>query len=346
LAVRCSALPRSRSARLRTPASQKYFASRSRGSCRCQRAAPPSARTTAAQPSDAPRIPGDNVPRLSLSPATPSPKPHPCSSSLARITHRDVLWLRSVRVGGSSMSPEFPPDLMVLDFRYQGGDLLGTAHVVELEDRARNRNEKLRVSWNATTAPADFSPVCNGVVFVANQPASFGRQYDAKPDVLGKDHYGWRYPSESDLMMVLIFPPGYAPKNCEPTPLRSKEFQGRVAAYWLFAARSGEVKWVLTRSRVSPARSAIRINRKAPRQPSMMTRAVNVEDVTGGERKWPRADKIALVSLGLTAIGSAATVVALLAIPIAAIRIAPPSPTYGASNCRPNRTAQYALVTI
>jgi hypothetical protein len=193
------------------------------------------------------------------------------------------------------MSPEFPADLMVLDLHSEGDTLIGKVYIVERDAEARQQNERLRVSWNARTAPTDFFPVANGVVFVANRPTTLRRDYEAPPDILGEGLYAWRYPTNSDLMMVLIFPDGYAPDDCTPSPLRAKEFRGRVAAFWKFGAESVEVQWGLRRLEVDAAGEAIRINKNAALQTNMVVGALNVEDMTDGRSRWPRADVLALM---------------------------------------------------
>jgi hypothetical protein len=115
------------------------------------------------------------------------------------------------------MSPEFPADLMVLDLRFQGDDLVGKVYVIERDAEARQQNERLRVSWNARTAPGDFFSVADGAVFVANRPTTLRRDYEALPDILGEGCYAWRYPTDADLMMVLVFPDGYVPMIANPS---------------------------------------------------------------------------------------------------------------------------------
>jgi hypothetical protein len=209
------------------------------------------------------------------------------------------------------MSPEFPADLMVLDLRFHGNDLVGEVYVIERDAEARQQNERLRVSWNARTAPGDSFSVAGGAVFVANRPTTLRRDYEALPDILGEGRYAWRYPTDSDLMMVLVFPDGYVPDDCRPFPLRAKELRGRVAAFWKFGAESGEVQWALRRSEVDAAREAIRINKNATKQKNMVVGALSVEDTTDGRSRWPRSDVLALVGILVTAVGSVAAVFAI-----------------------------------
>jgi len=209
------------------------------------------------------------------------------------------------------MSPEFPADLMVLDLRFQRDDVVGKVSVIERDAEARQQNERLRVSWNARTAPGDSFSVADGAVFVANRPTTLRRDYEATPDILGEGRYAWRYTTDSDLMMVLVFPDGYVPDDCQPFPLRAKELRGRVVAFWKFGAENGEVQWALRRSVADAAREAIRINKNAAKQKNMVVGALNVEDVTDGRSRWPRSDVLALIGILVTALGSVAAVVAI-----------------------------------
>ena len=154
------------------------------------------------------------------------------------------------------MAPEFAPDLSVLELRFEHGELVGSLHCVERIERSG----PLHVTWNATAVPDGFFPVAGCVVYVANTPKSFLLpSYDIRPDLYGNDRYGWPFNRGTDQMMVIVFPKGYVPRDCAPRPLRARELDGRIAAYW----KAEEVQWTMIPLQSNVAEEVIRINREA-----------------------------------------------------------------------------------
>jgi hypothetical protein len=178
------------------------------------------------------------------------------------------------------MAPEFPIDLIVLDLRFDNGELVGSVHRIERDDNARK--QRLRVTWNVTSAPNGFFPIAGGAVYVAKDPPSeLLPSYDIKPDALGKERHGWSFNTHTntELMLVLVFPDGYAPKNIVPHPERAWEFEGRVVAYWISVSGNAEVEWTLEPLQ-SVAKEVIQINQKAVRNPHPSIGTLDLEGRT------------------------------------------------------------------
>jgi hypothetical protein len=174
------------------------------------------------------------------------------------------------------MAPEFPVDLIVVDMRFEGGELIGQCYFVERQ--AEGRDERLHVTWNADAPPKDFYPIAGGAISVANKPTTTLLDYEVKPDAIGNGRYAWMYNTLSDLMMVLVFPEGYVPDDCKPYPVRAKTFKGRVVAYWRFGEDGAEVRWTMRQSQIDLAHEVIRINERAVRRPNRTIGAVTVDE--------------------------------------------------------------------
>jgi hypothetical protein len=166
------------------------------------------------------------------------------------------------------MAPEFPIDLMVLALRFEKGELIGSIHCIERGASARD--QRLRVTWNVTAPPDGFYPVAGGAVYVATTPETMQFPiYDAKLDALGNDRYGGSYNTGTELMMVIVFPEGYAPQDSAPHPERAWTFDRRLVAYWKFDRDRAEVMWTIKPS-PSVEKEVIQVNRKhaqLPRRP-------------------------------------------------------------------------------
>lgn len=142
------------------------------------------------------------------------------------------------------MAPETPVDLVVVNLTMVNNSE-AKVEGFERSEKARETGDRIGVLWSANAAPRGFSAAGDGVVYVSPN-ATPPLTYDATPDVI-KGGYEWVYNTQSDLMMVLVFPAGYVPTKFEPYPARAKVFKGdRVAAYWLFDERSrAEVRWTM-----------------------------------------------------------------------------------------------------
>ena len=182
------------------------------------------------------------------------------------------------------MAPEYPADLVVLDLQFEDGELVGKVDVVERASNARD--ERLHVTWNAEELPKDFFPVAGGAVSVANKPETIKVNYRVKPDVVGNRRYAWTYNSYSDvMMMVIVFPEGYVPDDCQPYPDRAKTFTGRAVAYWRFGEHGAEVRWTMRQSR-ELTKEAIQINQKAVRKPNPAIGAVIVDAASAARAQF------------------------------------------------------------
>jgi hypothetical protein len=168
------------------------------------------------------------------------------------------------------MAPEFPADLIVLDLRLDGSELVGKFDAIERLDQSTN--ERLRVSWNAQAQPDGFFSFAGGAVYVANKPKT------DKPDSLGNGQYAWVYNTPTDLMVVLVFPLGYVPESCEPYPEWAKSFQGRLTAYWRFSKGHAQIRWTMRQSKPDVTSEVTKLNRQAIRNPKLPTSGVILED--------------------------------------------------------------------
>jgi hypothetical protein len=161
------------------------------------------------------------------------------------------------------MAPELVTKLIALDLAHEGDALLSTRYVVSLMGE-----EQFLVKWYPLkTTPTGFQSVANGLVFV---PEGIAVAEESDVEIQCTEH-ACSYQDDAD-MLVLLLPRGRALSwNREHPPYAAKEFDGRVAVYWL--RRTGnhllEVIWSLPAG-VTDARSlAVNIN-------------ASVEDERGG----------------------------------------------------------------
>jgi internalin A len=189
------------------------------------------------------------------------------------------------------MAPEFPIDLMVLDLRFEKGELVGSVHRIERGVSAQD--QKLRVTWNVIAPPDAFFPVADGAVYVATTPETIMPPiYNAKPDTLGNGRYGWSFNTRTDLMMVLVFPEGYVPKDCAPHPERAWASDRRLVAYWRFDGETAEVQWTIRPSQLVD-KEVIQINRKHARHPRRSIGALVITEPGVSKALSPRQMKSA-----------------------------------------------------
>ncbi len=175
------------------------------------------------------------------------------------------------------MAPEFPVDLTVLDMRFENGELVGSVHFVERRDDRKS----LYVTWNAISAPKGFLPVAGGVVYVKDTPEPvLPPSYDVRLDAFGNDRYGWSFKKGTDLMMVLVFPKGYVPRDCQPHLEMAAAFDGRITAYW----KSQRVRWTMKRLESDLAEEVAQLNRDALPTPRQRIGGVDIINAATAEK--------------------------------------------------------------
>jgi hypothetical protein len=181
-----------------------------------------------------------------------------------------------------AVAPEFPPTLVILDARSEGGKLRATCEYVE----AKQTGTRLRVRWGVGAAPNGFSPVGGGVAYVSSEGDGFSSLSlgDMIPAELGDHRYRWTEGLNMGLdwlMFVVIFPVGFTLDEPEPKPASVKMFQGRLALYWALPGdRLGRsaVEWTLSPLRRDLEQELIRLNRLMSNDPPSKTTTFTVED--------------------------------------------------------------------
>lgn len=133
------------------------------------------------------------------------------------------------------MAPEYPPQLVLFDARFEGEILKGDLHYVEVPI-----GDRLRVRWDAEHEPENFEPVGGGVAYVSKtDDLKTLSSRDSIPDDLGGCRYRWSEGLNSGIpwvMFVLILPKGHTLTTAEPKPARAKIFKDRLALYWILKA--------------------------------------------------------------------------------------------------------------
>lgn len=214
------------------------------------------------------------------------------------------------------MAPEFPPTLVILDARFEGGKLRATCEYVE----ARQTGARLRVRWGVDAAPSGFSPVGGGVAYISSEGDGFSSLSlgDMIPAELGDHRYRWTEGLNAGLdwlMFVVIFPAGFTLNEPEPKPASVKKFQGRLALYWALPGDKlgrSAVEWTLSPLRHDLDQELIRLNRSMSNEPPSKTTTFVVEDRdhrkhSSGDRRNPWASGsfylvallVTLVAVGL-----------------------------------------------
>lgn len=140
------------------------------------------------------------------------------------------------------MSPEAPGNLVALDI---SSDASGFVCRVERYDPKDPGANFLRVSWNAIGQPPGYESVAGGAAYVDVPPGFDHRTYEARPDIAGP-RLGWLDKVFGDgLMLIAVLPYGHAVPSfddADPAPIAAKIHEGRMAIYWLLAART-RITW-------------------------------------------------------------------------------------------------------
>jgi hypothetical protein len=156
-----------------------------------------------------------------------------------------------------TMAPEAPGNLVVIDLRFQDGELKGSVERVEYEQEYTARIEEaggwFYALWNEMPKGDDYVSLGGGVVYVKKDLPRGYRISPKEPiqlDSLGNDRYAYRYPALGEgLMLVLMLPKGYTLADYQPTPISAKVFKkGRLAVYWKPEAKYGtrvKITWAI-----------------------------------------------------------------------------------------------------
>ena len=100
---------------------------------------------------------------------------------------------------------------------------------------------RLRVRWDSEREPENFESVGGGVayVFKSDDLQVLPVSRDSIPDDLGGFRYRWVEGLNLGipwLMLHSILPKGHTLTAAEPKPARAKEFEDRLALYWILKA--------------------------------------------------------------------------------------------------------------
>lgn len=138
------------------------------------------------------------------------------------------------------MTPEREEELAVMDLSYSNSELKG-----DIEYWRAPKGERLRVTWDAQRQPKNYAPIHDGVAsYFVNEDwkPDFVEPYPSPPTVIENSRYRWGeggfksgIPS---MMMILILPHNYTLSDPSPMPIGAKEYDGRLALYWIPVADS------------------------------------------------------------------------------------------------------------
>ena len=146
------------------------------------------------------------------------------------------------------MAPEKVSSLIVLDL---ATPLVAARYVA-------NASTRFLVKWYPLlTCPVAFRALGGGVVYVPDAIKAVPPEAQVGIEQLARGHH---YRDYAD-MLVMVLPPQTDLRDAVPGPSGAKEFDGRLALYWL-APDSGEidVKWSIAESSADPKRAALTIN--------------------------------------------------------------------------------------
>ena len=132
------------------------------------------------------------------------------------------------------MAPEETGNLVVLELEWRDADVVCIVHRYEQDS---SNSKRLRVSWAATKCPSGYVSLAGGVTYVRRPPGYLVPDpYSAQPSKRDA-RYSWTdTPSADGLMLILVLPAEYvlpSVDDADPMLVESKEFNGRMALYWL-----------------------------------------------------------------------------------------------------------------
>lgn len=131
------------------------------------------------------------------------------------------------------MPPEEPSALVAVNCEFRGTKLHCSGARVIAGD------VPLRVSWYTSPSgtPTDYTPLLGGVVFVFQPTVERILEYPELSLTRVGKRYTWRDGAgNSGLMFVIICPTGYTIDHTSPTPVEAKNFDNRLALFWLVYA--------------------------------------------------------------------------------------------------------------
>jgi hypothetical protein len=142
------------------------------------------------------------------------------------------------------MAPESPGNLVVLDMHSPDANEYLTVWHWDPE----GAEQWLHVLWEAAQCPNGYVDAAGGVICIAVPPGFRAYRYEAVPPP-GREPlvYSWRGQVKgTGLMVVAVFPRGHVlvEPNRTEWPVDAKVFDGRMAAYWLFANPSETIDCV------------------------------------------------------------------------------------------------------
>jgi hypothetical protein len=147
------------------------------------------------------------------------------------------------------MAPEEPGNLAVIDLRFEDGELIGQGERIDPE------NSFLTVSWYSGGNPQGHLPVGRGVAYVYETQEIKEKREDVWKEIINPrptevgSRYKWKHVARGDgLMFILILPSGYTITDPEPSPEEAKNFENRLALYWMLEgipSKRVEVVWGL-----------------------------------------------------------------------------------------------------
>lgn len=146
------------------------------------------------------------------------------------------------------MPPEEPENLVALSLSYEN-DLL-SCH----GERVFPRDDRVKISWYTKTqeVPENYKSILDGVAYAYEPSLVSVTPFDNPSPTKMGDRYFWRDCAYAKgLMIAMILPKGTTILAPKPMPIEAKNFDERVALYWLFypsAEKESEeviVEWAL-----------------------------------------------------------------------------------------------------
>ncbi|MFN2123821.1 MAG: hypothetical protein ACK2U0_13160 [Candidatus Promineifilaceae bacterium] len=150
------------------------------------------------------------------------------------------------------MAPEFPPNIALLDLRFENSRLKGTLKYYEKEEGS------IGVRWLIDEAPEGYMAIGGGAAYITadsilERPASKNKRLVP----ISKDRYQW---SEGAIdakipppMLILILPKGYTADELIPKPIGTDMFteqsgDERLVLFWMNKAKQAAeiiAEWTL-----------------------------------------------------------------------------------------------------
>jgi hypothetical protein len=151
------------------------------------------------------------------------------------------------------MSPEFADRLIILDFvRVEKDNLIGSMYYIDPP-----KNQELRVRWGRGDLPDKFISVAEDLAFVSTQDDECEKVKIEKIEKFSMEsfndfHYQLSEGLKRDLdklMVILTLPESYTLSDTEPEHHGIRDFNGRIAIYWVLLTdklKRTNVNWTIT----------------------------------------------------------------------------------------------------